>query len=212
MLTVAHALTHRGDADRRRRRHRRPGAPVHGPDRPRPQIIEAIASSGAFVVACVVLDASMMGITGSALADDPRVAGKLSAEWDATLRSSFNHYPQGRLEDVLATVRALDAAGVDLLIGTDVSQPLPFLGGLAHGASVHQELQYFVDAGLAAREGAERGDSCGGTPLRSHRSRAPSPWVSAPTCSSSTATRRPTISDTLNIRDVWRRGTRLPTA
>ena len=210
MLTVAHALTIEATQ-------MSIDAGIDGlahlfMDRPHtPQIIDAIAQSGAFVVACVVLDASMMGITGSALADDPRVASKISPDWDSTLRSSFNHYPQGRLEDVLNTVRALDAAGVDLLIGTDVSQPLPFLGGLAHGASVHHELQYFVSAGLtpttalsaatavtARRFGlTDRGSIAVGQ-------RADLLLVDGdPTT---------TISDTLNVRDVWRRGVRQPTA
>ena len=154
-----------------------------------PEIIEAIAASGAFVVACVVLDASMMGITGAPLADDPRVAGRLSPAWDATLRSSFDRYPQGRLSDVLATVRALDAAGVDLLIGSDVSQPLPFLGGLAHGASVHQELQYFVDAGISPSRALSAATAVTARRFGS-RTAARSPWASAPTSSWSTATRR----------------------
>ncbi|KAF2420405.1 amidohydrolase family protein [Microbacterium sp. B35-30] len=210
MLTVAHALTIEATQ-------MSIDAGIDGlahlfMDRPHTsRIIDAIAQSGAFVVACVVLDASMMGITGSALADDPRVAAKLSPEWDSTLRSSFNHYPQGRLDDVLATVRALEAAGVDLLVGTDVSQPLPFLGGLAHGASVHQELQYFVDAGVtptgalsaatavtARRFGlTDRGSIAVGQ-------RADLLLVDGDPMT--------TISDTLNIRDVWRRGIRQPTA
>ena len=104
---------------------------------------------------------------------------------------------------------ALDEAGVDLLIGTDVSQPLPFLGGLAHGASVHQELQYFVDAGISPAKAlsaatavtARRfGLSDRGTIAVGQR--ADLLLVDGdPTT---------TISDTLNIRAVWRRGTRLP--
>lgn len=208
MLTVAHALTI--EATRMSIDAGIDGLAHLFMDQPHtPQIIEAIAKSGAFVVACVVLDASMMGITGSALADDPRVAGKLSPEWDETLRSSFNHYPQGRLEDVLATVRALDAAGVDLLIGTDVSQPLPFLGGLAHGASVHQELAYFVDAGLlpvtalsAATAVAARRFGLTDRGTIAVGQRADLLLVDGdPTT---------TIGDTLNIRDVWRRGIRQP--
>ena len=206
LLTVAHALTI--EATQMSIEAGIDGLAHLFMDRPHtPEIIDAIAQSGAFVVACVVLDASMMGITGSALADDPRVAGKLSPEWDSTLRSSFDHYPQGRLEDVLATVRALDAAGVDLLIGTDVSQPLPFLGGLAHGASVHHELQYFVDAGVAPTTAlsaatavtarrfglTDRGTIAAGQ-------RADLLLVDGdPTT---------TIGDTLNVRDVWRRGVR----
>jgi imidazolonepropionase-like amidohydrolase len=210
MLTVAHALTI--DATQMSIDAGIDGLAHLFMDRPHtPEIIEAIAASGAFVVACVVLNASMMGITGAPLADDPRVAAKLSPAWDATLRSSFDRYPEGRLSDVLATVRALDAAGVDLLIGSDVSQPLPFLGGLAHGASVHQELQYFVDAGIspsralsaatavtARRFGlSDRGTIAVGQ-------RADLVLVDGdPTT---------TISDTLNVRDVWRRGTRVPVA
>jgi imidazolonepropionase-like amidohydrolase len=207
MLTVAHALTIEAtqmclDAG------------VDGlahlfMDRPHtPDIIDAIARSGVFVVACVTLNASMMGITGKALADDPRVARRLPAEWDTTLRSSFNHYPQGRLDDVLASVRALDEAGVDLLVGTDVSQPLPYLGGLAHGASVHQEMQYLVDAGLsptsalrAATSATARRFNLADRGTIATGQRADLLLVNGdPTT---------TIGDTLNIREVWRRGQRL---
>ena len=206
MTTIAHALTL--DATRMSIEAGIDGLAHLFMDRPHtPEIVDAIAQSHTFVVACVVLNASMMGITGAALADDPRVASKLSKEWDETLRSSFNHFPQGSLQDVLNTVRALDEAGVDLLIGTDVSQPLPFLGGLAHGASVHQELQHFVDAGLAPTKAL----SCA-TEVTARRfgltdrgtiavgQRADLLLVDGdPTTA---------ISDTLNIRDVWRRGTR----
>jgi imidazolonepropionase-like amidohydrolase len=209
MLTVAHALTIEAtqmclDAGVDGLAHLFMDGPAT------PEMVEAIAQRGCFVVACVVLNASMMGITGAALADDPRVVSRLSPEWDETLRSSFDHYPQGRLDDVLAGVRALDAAGVDVLVGTDVSQPFPFLGGLAHGASVHHELQYLVDAGLtparalsaatavtARRFGlADRGVIAVGR-------RADLLLVEGDPLT--------TISDTLNIRDVWRRGSRLPT-
>ncbi|MFI5704003.1 amidohydrolase family protein [Streptomyces xanthochromogenes] len=172
------------------------------------EIITLIRDSGAFVVPCVVLNASMMGITGDQLADDPRVAARLDEAWTKTLRSSFNHYPQGKIADVLGSVRALYDAGVDVLTGTDASMPMPFLGGLAHGASVHHELQYLVQAGLtpaqalraataltARRFGlADRGRIAEGL-------RADLLLVDGdPTT---------TIADTLNTRAVWRRGTRL---
>ncbi|MFK0175165.1 amidohydrolase family protein [Streptomyces xanthochromogenes] len=172
------------------------------------EIITLIRDSGAFVVPCVVLNASMMGITGDQLADDPRVAARLDEAWTKTLRSSFNHYPQGKIADVLGSVRALYDAGVDVLTGTDASMPMPFLGGLAHGASVHHELQYLVQAGLtpaqalraataltARRFGlADRGRIAEGL-------RADLLLVDGdPTTN---------ISDTLNTRAVWRRGTRL---
>ncbi|WP_433226456.1 amidohydrolase family protein [Microtetraspora malaysiensis] len=207
MLTVAHALT--VDATRMAVEAGIDGLVHLFMDQPHTdEIIALIKDAGIFVAPCVVLNASMMGITGAELADDPRVAPRLDEQWDKTLRSSFNHYPQGNIEDVLATVRALHNADVDLLVGTDVSAPFEFLGGLAHGASVHHELQYLVRAGL--------------TPIQTLRA------------TTSTTARRfglddrgriveglradlllvdgdpaTTISDTLNTRAVWRRGTRL---
>jgi imidazolonepropionase-like amidohydrolase len=172
------------------------------------EIIALIKAADLFVVPCAVLNASLMGISGETLADDPRVASRLDEDWDKTLRSSFNLYPQGDLQDVLDTIRVLDEVGVDLLVGTDASVALPFLGGLAHGASVHHELQHLVRAGLtperalraatattARRFGlTDRGRIAEGL-------RADLLLVDGdPTT---------TISDTLNIRAVWRRGTRL---
>jgi hypothetical protein len=78
------------------------------------ELIARIADAGVFVTPCVVLNASMMGITGARLADDPRVASRLDAPSETTLRSSFDHYPHGDIEHVLATVKALHDAGVDL--------------------------------------------------------------------------------------------------
>ena len=111
---------------------------------------------------------------------------------------------------MLATVAALHAAGVDLLAGTDVSMPVPSLGGLAHGASVHHELQLLVMAGLAPAEAlraataaparrfglTDRGRITAGT-------RADLLLVDGdPTTD---------ISATLSIRGIWRRGVRQPT-
>jgi imidazolonepropionase-like amidohydrolase len=175
------------------------------------EIITLIADSGMFVVPCVVLNASMIGITGAELADDPRVSRHLDAAWDTTLRSSFGHYPQGRLEDVLATVRALRDAGVRLLTGTDASVPLPFLGGLAHGASVHHELQYLVRSGLTPEEALTAATAtpaqCFGLDDRGRIAaglRADLLLVDGDPLT--------TIGDTLNIAGVWRRGTPLAAA
>ncbi|MFH8484808.1 amidohydrolase family protein [Streptomyces longisporoflavus] len=207
MLTIAHTLT--VDATRMAIEAGIDGFAHLFMDRPHTdEIIDLIAASGAFVVPCVVLNASMMGITGAPLARDPRVAARLDEAWTTTLNSSYDRYPQGKLEDVLASVKALHDAGVDLLAGTDAApMPLPFMGGVVHGASVHQELQYLVRAGLtpvqalgaatrtpARRFGLEdRGRIAEGL-------RADLLLVDGdPTT---------TISDTLNLREVWRRGTR----
>lgn len=207
MLTVAHALT---VAATRMSIEAGIGGLVHlFMDRPpTEEVIELIRRSGAFVVPCVVLNASMMGITGEEFAADPRVAARLPQEWMSTLRSSFNHYPQGNIKDVLAAVKSLRDGGVDILVGTDVSAPLPFLGGLAHGASVHHELQYLVEAGLTPIEALRAATS---TPARrfglDDRGRvAPGLRADLLLVEGDPIT---TISDTLNIRAIWRRGARL---
>jgi imidazolonepropionase-like amidohydrolase len=210
MLTVAHTLT--VDATRMAIDAGIGGLVHLFMDRPHtPQIIEQIAASGAFVVPCVVLDASMMGVTGAELADDPRVSSRLDEAWMETLRSSFNHYPQGNIHDVLASVKALHDAGVDILVGTDTSVPLPFLGGLAHGASVHHELQYLVRAGLTPVQALRAATS---TPARrfglTDRGRIAEGLRADLLLVDGDPTT--TISDTLNTRAVWRRGTPLADA
>jgi imidazolonepropionase-like amidohydrolase len=204
MLTVAHALT--TDATRTAIEAGIDGLAHLFMDRPHTTaIIDLIARSGAFVAPCVVLNSSMMGITAEAFAADPRVSSKLDPAWLATLRSSYNRYPQGNLEDVLASVKALHEAGVDLLAGTDVAVPVPFLGGMAHGASIHHELQLLVRAGLTPVDALRAATS---VPARrfglndrgriAEGLRADLVLVDGdPTV---------TISDTLNITGVWRRG------
>ena len=204
MLTVAHALTL--DATRMCLTAGVDGLAHLFMDAPHTQaLVEQFRDSGAFVVACIVLDASMMGITGAELADDPRVGDRLDEAWTTVLRSSFNHFPQGRLQDVLDSVKALHDAGVDILVGTDVSQPFPFLGGLAHGASVHHELQYLVRAGLTPTQALRAATS---TPARrfglDDRGRIAEGLRADLLLVDGDPTT--TISDTLNIRAVWRRG------
>lgn len=207
MLTVAHALTL--DATRTAIDAGVGGLAHLFMDRPHtPEIIEQIAAAGAFVVPCVVLNASMMGITGAELAADPRVASRLDDAWLHTLRSSFDRYPQGDLDDVLASVKALHDAGVDILVGTDTSVPLPFVGGLAHGASVHHELQYLVRAGLTPVAALRAATS---TPARrfglDDRGRIAVGLRADLLLVDGDPTT--TIGDTLNTRAVWRRGARL---
>jgi imidazolonepropionase-like amidohydrolase len=206
MLAIAHALT--VDATRMAIEAGVDGLAHLFMDRPHtPEIIRMIADSGAFVVACVCLNASLMGMTGEALADDPRVSRRLDDRWDKTLRGSFDRYPQGSLDDVLASVAALHEAGVDVLVGTDTSIPVPFLGGLAHGASVHHELGYLVRAGLTPSAALHAATAATARRFRLDDRGRIAPGLRAdlllvdgdPTTA---------IGDTLNIRAVWRRGAR----
>ncbi len=175
---------------------------------PSPKFVDAAKSSGAFVIPTLVTISSAVGNNASALAADKRVSTRLSQKWLNSLSRSMNVYPEGKLEDVYAGVIALHEAGVDILAGCDVSEPIPSLGGLAHGASLHQELQLLVAAGLSPIEALKAATS---TPARrfslTDRGRV-APGARAdlllvngdPTMN---------ISDTLSIRAVWRQGVQL---
>lgn len=178
-------------------------------DRPdtTPELIRMIADAGAFVTPCLVLNSSIIGNSAMNLAKDPRVSSKLSPEWMDTLNASFNTYPQGSMEDNYRNVMDLHRAGVDILVGTDVSVPVPTLGGLAHGASVHHEMQLLVEAGFTPIEALQSATSK--TARRfglddrgriSEGARADLVLVGGdPTTH---------ISDTLSILAVWQRGVR----
>jgi imidazolonepropionase-like amidohydrolase len=175
-----------------------------------PEFVTAIRDSGAFVTPCLTLNSSVMGNTGAALAADERVHSRLSKKWIDSLCRSMNTYPQGNLGDVFAAVVTLHRAGVDILAGTDVSEPLPSLGGLAHGASLHHELQLLGKAGLTPVEALRAATS---TPARrfglndrgriANGARADLLLIDGDPLSK--------ITDTLNIRAIWRRGVRLTT-
>lgn len=179
-------------------------------DRPHtPEIIATIANSGAFVTPCLGVNASIMGKAAADLAADERVRARLSKQWLDSLHESMNTYPQGNLDDVFATVMALHKAGVDILAGTDVSrQPLPGLGGLAHGASLHHELQLLVRAGFTPIEALRAATSVPAHRFGlSDRGRiAPGTRADLLLVNGDPTT---TVSDTLSIRTVWRRGTQL---
>ena len=177
---------------------------------PTPEFVADIVSSGAFVVPTLVTISSAVGNNASALAADKRVSSRLSKEWLYSLSRSVNVYPQGKLEDAYASVMTLHKAGVDILAGCDVSEPLPILGGLAHGASLHHELQLLVAAGLTPIEALRAATS---TPARrfglTDRGHiAPGARADLLLVDGDPTTN---ISDTLSIRAVWRRGTQLTT-
>jgi imidazolonepropionase-like amidohydrolase len=178
---------------------------------PTPEFVNAIAASGAFVIPTLVTISTAVGNNASALlAADERVKSRLSQKWLDSLSKSMNVYPQGNLNSVYAGVMALHKAGVDILAGCDVSDPLPILGGLAHGASLHQELQLLVAAGLTPIEALQAATS---TPARrfglADRGRvAPGARADLLLVDGDPTTN---ISDTLSINTVWRQGVQLTT-
>jgi imidazolonepropionase-like amidohydrolase len=172
------------------------------------EFVSTIASSGAFVIPTLVTISSALGNNASALATDVRVSSRLSRKWLDSLSRSANVYPQGKLEDAFASVMALHKAGVEILAGCDVSEPLPILGGLAHGASLHHELQLLVSAGLTPIEALRAATS---VPARRFGLNDRGRIVNGARADLLLVKGDPTthISDTLSIKAVWRQGVQL---
>lgn len=86
---------------------------------------------------------------GRALGEDARLKPWLAGAQIDSLKATFGTGdPKPTiLADAIANVRALHAAGVDILAGTDAGNP-----GTAHGASMHGELELLVRAGMTPIE------------------------------------------------------------
>ena len=108
-LIVAHAT--KADAARRAvsGRRRRPRTPVRRWFPPRYRVRDRRAAD-TFVIPTLTVVSSALGHAGAGFAADPRVTAKLPPAWLESLRGSMNVYPQGRLEDALGTVAALQGS------------------------------------------------------------------------------------------------------
>ena len=110
------------------------------------------------------------------------------------------------MENSFKNVMDLHRAGVDILVGTDVAPvPVPNLGGLAHGASVHHEMQLLVKAGFTPIEALQSATSkparCFGLHDRgriTEGARADLILINGDPITN--------ISDTLSIKSVWFNG------
>lgn len=104
---------------------------------------------------------------------------------------------------MLDTIKVLSDVDVDLRVGTDASVAQPFLGGLAHGASVHHELQHLVRAGLTPVQALRAATATTAPRFRlTERGRIAEGLRADLLLVDGDPT---TISDTLNTRAVWRR-------
>ncbi|HEX8954601.1 MAG TPA: CIA30 family protein [Polyangia bacterium] len=105
-----------------------------------------VAAHHAFVIPTLsVLVPMCEGADRTSLANDPAVAPLLDERDVAQLGRSFpKKLPAANCAYALASVQALDGAGVPLLAGTDALNP-----GVVHGASLHRELELLVQAGLS---------------------------------------------------------------
>lgn len=144
---------------------------------------------------------------GPRLAADLRVASRLNKAWRDNLGREFGW--NIHLSNALRSVGLLHAAGVEVLAGTDA----PHLGvpGLAHGASLHDELRLLEAGGLSPVEALtaatrRTADRFGLT----DRGRIEPGALADLVLVDGDPTSQ--LSSTLNTRAVWRRGHRLAPA
>lgn len=167
-------------------------------------IVRTLVERDVFVIGAMVTNGLVMGRSSRAFGSDERVSSRLGPDW--YVDGALLLYPQGDFGQVLRNFASLREAGVDLLAGTDAAPEL--VGGVAHGASLHEELQLMVQGGMRPLQALA--SATGRTAQRfglSDRGRI-SPGARAdlllvegdPTSD---------IGDTLSTRAVWRRGTRL---
>lgn len=112
--------------------------------------VAAAKKHKAFVVPTLsVMATAARAGEGEKLAADARLAPWLGKEQTDNLKAGFGPGAPtpAVLADAIANVRALHAAGVDILAGTDAGNP-----GTTHGASMHGELELLVRAGLTPTE------------------------------------------------------------
>jgi imidazolonepropionase-like amidohydrolase len=117
---------------------------------PDASFVELVKKHHAFVIATLSVNESVSGkASGESLVSDPRLSPYIDAQSAGNLKKSFpvRSVSKVNFANALAAVRALRAAGVPLLAGTDAPNP-----GTAHGASIHRELELLVQAGLTPTE------------------------------------------------------------
>ena len=113
-----------------------------------PEFVALARERHAFVVPTLTVIAGF-GAEQSTIAKDPRIAPWLTSEQKQSLQARMSSAPgnPALIRNARESVRRLRAAGVSILAGTDAPNP-----NTAHGASLHEELEQLVRAGLSATE------------------------------------------------------------
>ena len=121
---------------------------------PDPEFGSFVAQHHAFVVPTLSVLATITQVrAGKSLADDARLQPYLSADSASNLRRTFPR-KSGEFTFPQETIRQLKAHHVPVLAGTDAPNP-----GTAHGASMHEELELLVGAGMTPTEALAAGTS-----------------------------------------------------
>ncbi|MGY0504948.1 CIA30 family protein [Luteimonas sp. e5] len=120
-------------------------------------LLASARARGAFVVPTLsVIAGFQRSGEGAALAEDARLAPRLSPAQVAMLKARFpDSFPAiPALDHALESTRRLHEAGIEILAGTDAGNP-----GTTHGASLHGELALLVRAGLSPRQALQAATS-----------------------------------------------------
>ncbi len=114
-----------------------------------PEFAKRAADAGMFVIpTTTVIGAIGAEGTGKVLVKDKAIEPFLTEEQKINLNGSFGQeIPGFNIEYAIENVRRLHEAGVVILAGTDAPNM-----GTTHGASLHQELGFLVDAGMTPIE------------------------------------------------------------
>ncbi|MCB9739198.1 MAG: amidohydrolase family protein [Deltaproteobacteria bacterium] len=110
--------------------------------------VAVLRDAGAFVAPTLVVYAPDYGLrAGAALLDEPEFLAPLASSWLQNLAKTRRQRPRHAdfAARPMAAVRQLHAAGVPILAGSDAPNR-----GTAYGASLHQEIELLVQAGLPA--------------------------------------------------------------
>lgn len=113
-----------------------------------PEFVALARERHAFMVPTLTVIAGF-GAEQSTIAEDTRVAPWLTSEQKQSLQARMSSAAgnPALISNARESVRRLRAAGISILAGTDASNP-----NTAHGASLHEELEQLVRAGLSPTE------------------------------------------------------------
>jgi imidazolonepropionase-like amidohydrolase len=165
----------------------------------------AVAKAHAFVTPTLAVLRGLHGGTAT-IGDDKELGPYLGPAEKKNLVAKFSFTPKSTPGATEALIAQLAAAKVPVLVGTDAPNP-----GTAHGASVHDELELLVAAGLAPGAALAGATSA---PARvfglTDRGRiAPGLRADLVLVDGDPTT---TITDTRRIAGIWRAGTKLDRA
>ena len=110
-------------------------------------VVDALATSGTFVVGTLVSLASLLGQDGTDARLTVETRQRLGAGWRDHLELRAGPRDDAAWDAVLALAARVVAAGVPLLAGTDAAFP-----GVPPGAALHAELTLLQEVGMSADE------------------------------------------------------------